>query len=78
MTVDTTSKLWEHALLGRKNFLTCDIINMVFLLQEWEAIESYHLICNPIRAQEVSDSFCDQKYDLREKGVKKKKKKKGV
>jgi len=45
---------------------------MVFLLQEWEAIESYHLICNPVSAQEISDGFCDQKYDLRENGVRKK------
>jgi len=39
---------------------------MVFLLQKWEAIELDHLICNPVGAQKVPDSFFDQKYDLGE------------
>lgn len=64
MTADTTGKNWERVELEWENFLTCDVVNMVFLLQKWEAIEFDHLICDAIGAQEVSNSFCDQKYYL--------------
>lgn len=37
---------------------------MIVLLQEGVPVEADHLICDTSRAEEVSDSFRDQKNDL--------------
>jgi hypothetical protein len=46
---------------------TRHVIGMIFLLQEWEAIKSNHLVCDPVYSQEVADCFCDKKNDLKDR-----------
>ena len=43
---------------------------MILLFQKWISVETDHLICNPVRAQEIPDSFGDEKHDLVGRNVK--------
>lgn len=45
--------------------LTRDVIGVIILVQEWEAVKAYSFLGYPAGAKEVSNGFCYQKHDLR-------------
>ena len=66
ITADTVREI-SYA-LSNPNWLfrpTSDIANMILFLKERESVKPNHLICDPVRAKEVSHSFCYEENDLR-------------
>ena len=51
--------------LQMKNFHTRYVVNVVLLFQERKTVKANHFVSDPIRSEEVANSFRNQKDDLR-------------